>query len=296
MMAIVAPTEATTAPMAATTAAPPITKVARHLGPPSTLGPAQSRCGQVQGFGQQPQRHPQAMMAGVPPFSYIPHQVWPASAPPLVPVPVHTGLIQQQQAAIQSWSPAPAWHPWVGSWDQQSLANSFNTMTLHPSILTDWVTDSGTSNHTTPDSGNISLFHPPNSNMSSSIVAGNGSVLPITSVGDSVLPGPLYLNNIIIALDIIQNLLFVHQFTTDNSCSMEFDPFGLSVKDLATRNVIIKSNSSGPIYTLRLSTRAPAAHALTAALLSIHGTIDLVTLATMSSPDYLALLLFIVQS
>jgi hypothetical protein len=120
-----------------------------------------------------------------------------------------------------------------------------------------------TSNHTTPDSGNISLFHPPNSNMPSSIVVGNGSVLPVTSVRDSVLPRPLYLNNILIAPDIIHNHLFVHQFTTDNSCSMEFDPFGLSVKDLTTRNVIIRSNSLGPIYTLRVPTLALAAHALT---------------------------------
>jgi hypothetical protein len=45
---------------------------------------------------------------------------------------------------------------------------------------------------------------------------------------------------------------------------MEFDLFGLSVKDLATQNVIIRSNSSGPVYTLRLPTRALAAHTLTA--------------------------------
>jgi hypothetical protein len=33
---------------------------------------------------------------------------------------------------------------------------------------------------------------------------------------------------------------------------MEFDPFGLSVKDLSTQNVIVKSNSTGPLYTLHL--------------------------------------------
>jgi hypothetical protein len=41
--------------------------------------------------------------------------------------------------------------PWHGSWDQQSLANSFNMMTLKmPPSLIEWVTDSGASNHTTP--------------------------------------------------------------------------------------------------------------------------------------------------
>jgi hypothetical protein len=34
---------------------------------------------------------------------------------------------------------------------------------------------------------------------------------------------------------------------------MEFDPFGLFVNDLTTRNVIARSNSIGPLYMLRLS-------------------------------------------
>jgi hypothetical protein len=34
---------------------------------------------------------------------------------------------------------------------------------------------------------------------------------------------------------------------------MEFNPFGLSVKDLTTRHVIARSNSTGPLYMLRLS-------------------------------------------
>jgi hypothetical protein len=33
---------------------------------------------------------------------------------------------------------------------------------------------------------------------------------------------------------------------------MVFDPFGLSVKDLTTRNVIVRSNSTGPLYTMCL--------------------------------------------
>jgi hypothetical protein len=45
---------------------------------------------------------------------------------------------------------------------------------------------------------------------------------------------------------------------------MEFDPFGLSVKDLATQNMIVRSNSSSPIYTLRLPTRISTPQALTA--------------------------------
>jgi hypothetical protein len=123
--------------------------------------------------------------------------------------------------------------------------------TPHNSV-NDWVADSGASHHTTHSVGNISNPHPLNSGSPSSIVVGNGSTLPITSVGDSVIPRPFYLNNILLAPDIVQNLLSVHRFTTDNWCSMEFDPFGLSMKDLTTRNVIARSNSTSPLYTLHL--------------------------------------------
>jgi hypothetical protein len=34
--------------------------------------------------------------------------------------------------------------------------------------------------------------------------------------------------------------------------SMEFDPFGLSVKDLSTWNVITRCNSSGPLNMMHL--------------------------------------------
>jgi hypothetical protein len=114
------------------------------------------------------------------------------------------------------------------------------------------------SNHTTHDPGNIFLFRPPNPTIPSFIIVGNGSILIVTSVGDTVLPRPFYLNNVLDTPNIIKNLLSIHQFTTDNWYSMEFDPFGRSVKDLATWNVITRCNSLGPLYTIYLpTTRAP---------------------------------------
>jgi hypothetical protein len=82
--------------------------------------------------------------------------------------------------------------------------------------------------------GNLTSVCPPTFIDHSSIVVGNESALPVTSVGDSVLPGLFYLNNVLVTTDIIQNLLFVHRFTIDNWCYMEFHSFGLSVKDLST--------------------------------------------------------------
>jgi hypothetical protein len=134
-------------------------------------------------------------------------------------------------------------------------------MDLTPPAVTGWVADSGASNHTTSDTGNSISVHPASSTDPSSIIVGNGLALPVTLVGDLALPGLFYLNNVLVTPDIIQNLLFVHRFTTDNWCSMEFDLFGLSVKDLSTRNVITRCNSSGPLYTMRLSSHlAPSPH------------------------------------
>jgi hypothetical protein len=65
-----------------------------------------------------------------------------------------------------------------------------------------------------------------------------------------MLPGPFYLNDVLVAPDLVQSLLSVQRFTTYNSCSMKFDPFGLSVKDLATRRVLTRDDSTGPLYTL----------------------------------------------
>ena len=93
-----------------------------------------------------------------------------------------------------------------------------------------------------------------------SIVVGNGSLLPVTSTGATVLHPSLHLNNVLVSPQLIKNLISVRQFTTDNNCSVEFDPSGCSVKDLQSRNVIVRCNSSGPLYPLRL----PAAHSLVA--------------------------------
>jgi len=50
---------------------------------------------------------------------------------------------------------------------------------------------------------------------------------------------------------------------------MEFDPFGLSVKDLTTKNVIVRSNSTGPLYMMRLPGSLTPSSRVVAALAAI---------------------------
>jgi hypothetical protein len=148
--------------------------------------------------------------------------------------------------------------------------------------------------HTTPSVGNISTLRPLTSSNPSSIVVDNGSSLLITSVGDSVLLGPFYLNNILLAPNMVQSLLSVHRFTTDNWCSMKFDPFGLSVKDLITKNVIVRSNSTGPLYMMRLPGSLTPSSSVVAALAAVPHALTVVAPTTWhrrlghSGPDALS--------
>jgi len=139
-----------------------------------------------------------------------------------------------------------------------------NTMTLNPPAPSEWYADSGAGSHMTADAGKISTISLPNSSTPSSIIVGNGALLPVTAIGShtfSFLHRNLVLNNVLVSPHIIKNLIFIRRFTTDTNCSIEFDPFGLSVKDLQTRNVIAKCNSSGDLYPFY----PPATSALLAA-------------------------------
>jgi hypothetical protein len=87
----------------------------------------------------------------------------------------------------------------------------------------------------------------------------SSSLLPVTSTGTTTLPGSLHLKNILVSPYLIKNLISVHQFTSDNNCYVEFDPAGCSVKDLLSRKMIVRCNSSGPLYHLCLLATLPSA-------------------------------------
>lgn len=144
------------------------------------------------------------------------------------------------------------------SWDQASLINALNAMTVHqPS--SQWYADSGASSHLAPNSGNLSTFRPSSSPVPR-VIVGDGSPLPIISSGTLSLPSltcPLHLSNVLVSPKVIANLLSVRKFTTNNSCSTEFDPFGLSVRDLHTRVVIHRCNSSGDLYPFLPASTTP---------------------------------------
>ncbi|GJR86581.1 ribonuclease H-like domain-containing protein [Tanacetum coccineum] len=91
---------------------------------------------------------------------------------------------------------------------------------------------------------------------------GDRRFIPVTNSGHSVLSTsfrPLCLNNVLITPNIVKNLISVRQFVRDNSCTVEFDPFGFSVKDFITRRVLLRCDSTGELYPVTKPSTIPHA-------------------------------------
>ncbi|KAJ9565668.1 hypothetical protein OSB04_001634 [Centaurea solstitialis] len=103
--------------------------------------------------------------------------------------------------------------------------------------------DSGATRHMTFNQGTMHSLTPCNSNF---IQVGNGAVIPARYIGQCSFPfssWPLQLKNVLLFDKIIKNLIFVRRFTVDNSVSVEFDPFGFTVKDFQTGRPLQRCDS-----------------------------------------------------
>ena len=200
--------------------------------------------------------HP--MMTFSPPY---PPVATPSSTPQqnsiLGPYPPQT----QPQAHIAQ-NAAPAAMPTL---IPQALAHAFNTMSLQNPSETAWYMDSGATNHITAQSGMLSSAF--NMSITPSVRVGDGSTVPVTKIGNAVLSSPskqLLLKNVLVCPSFIKNLISVRQFVTQNKCTVEFDPFGFTVKDLLSRTTLLRCDSSGPLYSVTPHTPPRSPLALTA--------------------------------
>ena len=175
----------------------------------------------------------------------------------------------QQQASVAQWqplpqglyppcfyapptqTPAPAQGLMADTTIQptRDFAEAFNTMTLTDPSQNGWFMDSGASAHLASSSGTLhSVF---NTSTGTSVTVGNGSSIPVKFTGHSSIPSQsclLHLKNVLVAPNIVKNLVSVCRFTVDNCCSVEFVPFGFSVKDLKTRKILLRSDSTCDLY------------------------------------------------
>ncbi|XP_071680245.1 uncharacterized protein [Lolium perenne] len=153
-------------------------------------------------------------------------------------------------APVYQSAPASSSSP---TWDNAGLIAALNSLYEQGG----WVMDSGATSHMTNDEGNI-LFSAPLSTPHF-VTVGNGSSVPISSSGYTSFRSPsgqiFKLNHVLLVPHLIRNLLSIRKFTRDNSCSVEFDALGFSVKDLKTRRVILRCNGEGGLYTFPGSPR-----------------------------------------
>jgi hypothetical protein len=123
-----------------------------------------------------------------------------------------------------------------------------------------WFLDTGATTHMTGDQGNFPIYCPSSSLNSSHIIVGSGSTVPILGTGTASINSPnarFILSNVLHAPQLVKNLISVRKFTKDNSCSVEFDPNGFSVKDLHSKKELMKSSSGGDLYSFGPSKITP---------------------------------------
>ncbi|GJW33715.1 ribonuclease H-like domain-containing protein [Tanacetum coccineum] len=202
---------------------------------------------------------------GVQTLSGPPHGVHLVPETSQPPVPFMTGVQQQQGGSFSGsvylgQSPSMLFHPSQlfasgsqGSGQATLLPNAFNTTTLQEPAFGNWNMDTGASCHLNDfvyclsDILNMCIYP--------TVAVGDGRFIPVTKSGHSILSTsfrPLCLNNVLITPNIIKNLISVRQFVRDNSCTVEFDPFGFSVKDFITRQVLLRCDSIGSEVLRRL--------------------------------------------
>jgi hypothetical protein len=140
----------------------------------------------------------------------------------------------------------------ASSWDTTGLLQVLHATSMQqPGANSNWYMDTGASSHMTSDQGKLIKYYPSLLHNSSSIVVGNGSRILIFGTGSANIHTPtvnFLLASVLHTPNLVFNLISVGKFTRDNWCSVEFDPFGFSVKDLIHRKVIMRSNSDGDLY------------------------------------------------
>jgi len=114
------------------------------------------------------------------------------------------------------------------------IAAAMHTMPLTPLDST-WYMDTGASSHTTTSQGNLSSYSNL-SHLNQKLIVGSGQGIPIQGSGHTTLPTSqkhklLNLNNVLHTPQIIKNLIYVRQHTTDNNVYVSFNPFGFSILD-----------------------------------------------------------------
>ncbi|KAJ9552992.1 hypothetical protein OSB04_017037 [Centaurea solstitialis] len=168
----------------------------------------------------------------------------------------------------------PAQQPWgspqvkaeahlaeVDSLQPTQLADAVQALSMDTRNMDDqWYFDTGATSHVTNDPGKLSTFSPYSPIESISVEDGNK--IPVLGTGSSTNPTPsksLHLKSVLFNPNIIKNVISVRKFNIDNNTSIEFDPFGFSLKDFKNGTILSRHNSSSDLYLLTANASATTA-------------------------------------
>lgn len=148
---------------------------------------------------------------------------------------------QQQSFYTATTSPSTDYAP-------TEIEQAIHTLSLKPPEE-QWYMDSAATSHMTANPGMLTSYS--KLSQKKGIVVGNGHLITIQGRGNVQFQqfNPfLNLRNVLYAPQMIKNLISVRKFTADNWVSVEFDPFGFSVKVFLMGNQILRCESSGELY------------------------------------------------
>jgi len=164
----------------------------------------------------------------------------------------HGQHAQQHQPGILGSKPPQAYTT-VAPPTPTDIEAAMHTLGLNPTDP-NWYMDTGATSHMTSEQGNLSSYF--NLSNNRGIIVSNGHSIPIRGYGHTNLSfpnRPLTLKNVLHSPQLIKNLVSVRKFTTDNSVSVEFDPFDFSVKDFQTGMRLMRCESRGDLYPITTS-------------------------------------------
>ena len=115
-----------------------------------------------------------------------------------------------------------------------------------------WLTDTGCSDHVTPNLSQLSLMQQPVQG-SEAVTVGNGQELPVTHIGNGelqTLTHTFRLDNILRVPDLASNLLSVHKLCLQNNAFCYFYAHKFLIQDLPTGKILDTGLSKDGVYLI----------------------------------------------
>ncbi|KAJ0936259.1 putative RNA-directed DNA polymerase [Helianthus annuus] len=146
------------------------------------------------------------------------------------------GILGPRPSTSGSGNNNPA-HSYNTGYSPTDIAEALYNLALQHNDSS-WTMDTGASDTMSPHQ---TMFSSIFNSIIRNIIVGDGKTIPVLGQGDITLPPPFppfKLKNVLYAPNLVKNLISVRRFTTDNQLSVEFDPYGFTVKDLRTKKPI----------------------------------------------------------